>query len=164
MWRYIERFLSNAALTLVPKTLFFLSPLSLPYLLSFSLYASFSNEFSKILSTAFVQNTASGPSEGLRLLDEQTDKGRLQFSRIESPVRGAVNPASGVLVEAPRASQFFFAILQHPRWLEIKLPTKLIYSWIKFDRITSKKIKILETFLPIKLFIVYLYQKEKRAH
>ena len=51
---------------------------------------------------------------------------------------GAVNPQSRVSGKTPRA--FYFLPLQDPRmaWWA-KLPTKLIYSCIKINRITSRK-------------------------
>ena len=51
-------------------------------------------------------------------------------------VGGTVNIPSGVCIKVPRV--FHFRPLQHPRWLKIKLLTKLIHSCKRIHRIAKE--------------------------
>ena len=82
---------------------------------------------------------SSGPSENVRLR------------------RGKIVHRENYVGPIPR-SFVVFDHYKHPRWLKIKLPTKLIYSFTKIDGLPEKN-QILERFLPTKPFDIYLYQK-----
>ena len=77
-----------------------------------------------------------GPLEGLIFSRSKVHKQAfIVFTnwKLLRAVRGAANTTSGVWGN--------FWPLQHLRWLKMKLPTKLSYTCIKIDRITSRKIK-----------------------